>query len=104
MTIAALLATSRFSYDAGTAGTVTVPSGKIVVMFTAASIAGGSMTIAPGGPNQPTPSAGSSIPIPAGIPLSLAWEPGMSPLGGGTVFVFTSTDSYLITYAQLKVG
>jgi len=105
MGIPGLLAISRFSYAAGASGTVTVPSGAVVVRVMTLSVGGGSFTIAPGGPNQVAgPVAGSSVPLPAGTWWTAEWAPGLSPLGGGTQFVFTTTDSYYVEYATAKVG
>lgn len=105
MGVPGLLAGSRFSYAAGASGTVTVPAGAVVVRVTALSVNGGSITIAAGGPNQnATPTAGAPIPLPAGAWWSAEWAPGVSPLGSGTQFVFTSTDSYYVEYATFRVG
>lgn len=98
-------AIGRFSYAAGASGTVTVPSGAVVVRVMALSVGGGSFTISPGGPNQTNPVvAGNSVPLPAGAWWSAEWAPGLSPLGNGTVFIFTSTDSYYVEYSTAKVG
>ncbi len=100
-----LLAFSRFSYAAGTSGTVTVPAGATVVRVMCLSVGGGSLTISPGGPNQVAPpAAGSAIPLPAGSWWNAEWAPGVGPLGNGTVFVFASTDSYYVEYATMRVG
>lgn len=100
-----LVAIGRFSYSAGTSGTVTVPAGMVVVRVTCLSVLGGSLTIAPGGPNQPSPVvAGSPIPLQAGTSWSAEWAPGLSPLGSGTQFAFTSTDSYYVEYSKATVG
>lgn len=99
------IAGSRFSYDAGISGAVTVPNGKQVIGITCLSVAGGSLTIAPGGANHPNPPvAGASIPLPANASFDLSWAGGLTQLGGGTVITFTSTDSYFVAYAQMKVG
>lgn len=103
-----LLAGSRFSYAAGASGTVTVPSGAVVVAIQALVAAGdpvGSFTIDPGGANQvAAATAGSAIPLSPGVPWSHSWAPGMAPLGGGTVIVFTGTVSYYVEYATNVTG
>jgi len=92
------LALSAFTYDAGTAGTVTVAAGKIVTRIACiATAAAGTLTITPGGWNQ-APVAGAAIPIPVEggwFGLSMLGE-----LGAGTVLVFAGTASYLVTYAK----
>jgi hypothetical protein len=96
------LAGSQFSYDTGTAGTVTVGAGKFVTSLSCYSSAGGTLTITPKGPNQ-TSTAGSAITIPAGTPFTLPW-PACSALGPTTELVFASTDSYVVTYAKSGGG
>lgn len=98
-----LIAGSRWSYDAGVAGAVVVPAGKQVIGVQCLSIAGGTLTVTPGGANQRAV-AGPPIPLPAGVALSLGVEDGLTQLGGGTVFAFAGTDTYLITYAEMKAG
>jgi len=100
-----LLAGSRFSYDAGVSGTVTVPAGKQVIGMSCLSIGGGSFTVAPGGANQPSPpTAGPSVPLPAGVAFDLSNSSILSQLGGGTVFTFTGTDTYMVAYAESRTG
>lgn len=97
------LSATRFSYASGTSGTVTVGSGNQVSLITCYSVAGGTLTITPGGGNQ-SASAGSTITIPAGTSFSRDWAPTYGPLGPGTVLVFASTDSYYVEYALPKMG
>lgn len=97
------LAGSQFSYNGGTAATVTVPASvTCVVRITCYSTAGGTLTITPKGPNQ-TGTAGDAISIPAGIPFSIAWPNG-GPLGPGTILAFASTNSYYVEYAKAGAG
>lgn len=92
------LAGARFSYDAGASGTVTVPAGVVVTRVACIATAGGAtLQITPGGANQ-TGAAGATIPV----PVEGGWF-GMSmlgELGAGTVFTFTGTASYVVTYAK----
>ena len=105
MDLLTLLAGSRFSYDAGVSGTVTVPAGKQVIGGMVMAPGGGSFTIAPGGANHPNPVvAGPSIPLPAGSSFDLAIFASATQLGGGTTFVFSGTASYMVMYAQHKAG
>lgn len=93
------LASSQFSYDAGTSGTVTVPAG-VVVTSIGCHISGGgaSLTIQPSGAGQ-TGTAGPPIPLPAAGWFGLK---SMGELGTGTIFTFTGTDSYFVFYAKLQ--
>lgn len=90
--------TDRFSYLAGTSGTVTIASGYYVTGVGVHATAAATMTIAPSNSDTSSPTTGPTITIPASsswsIPMSI-----MRPLdlGGGTVFVFTGTDAYVIT-------
>jgi hypothetical protein len=90
-----------FVYFSGTAGTVTVPSGSYVTGLSChATGSGASLTITPDGPNIPTPTAGSAIPIPAGAAYSLSRPViagNANELGAGSVFVFAGTDAYIVT-------
>jgi len=96
------LAGSRFSYDTGTAGTVTVAAGLTVTRIACIATAdGATLTITPGGANQ-SGSAGGAIPIPTqggwfGMTL-------LGELGKGTVIAFAGTASYLVTYAKQTSG
>jgi hypothetical protein len=96
------LAGSRYSYDAGTSGTVTVPASKYVTAIYAygSAAAAGSLTITPGGANQ-KPIAGSAITIPAGVWFVLNF---LGQLGPGSVLVFATTDSYYVEYATMTGG
>ena len=95
----------RFSYLTGvTSAGVTIAAGYYVTAVSAHSTAGGSMTITPCGPNIATCTAGSSIAIPAGSAFTVTYPSlvgAQNELGAGSVFVFTGTDSYVITLAQL---
>jgi hypothetical protein len=91
-----LLASGPISYDTGSAGTVTVPSGKSVLMITCHATTAGTLTITPKGAGQ-TGTAGGAIPIPAGAALTFEM---LGAIGEGTVLVFSGTDSYLVTYVQ----
>lgn len=100
-----MLAGSRYSHAAGASGTVTVPAGSNVTSVSCHSTGGGTLTITPGGANQ-TGVAQTAIPIPAGsdwfvIPPHVV---ALGQLGGGTVLVFTGTDSYIVTYATFRSG
>lgn len=95
----------KFSYASGVDGSYTVPAGHVVLAFSAISVAGGSMTIAPGGAGNPTPAAGPSIVIPAGVPFGRDYRTNadrvvLPQLGAGTVFAFTDTDSYYVELAS----
>ena len=92
------LASGTYSYDAGTSGTVTVPAGCKVTLITAASTAGGTITITPKGANQ-TGTAGAAIPVPAGGSWSRDWMMG-GPLGPGTIIAFATTVSYYVEYSK----
>jgi len=111
----------RFAYASGTAGTYTVPSGFYVTSVWAHNTSGGgTVTIAPSGSRMQTACAvsgsggcratGSAIVVPAGAAWSLAvpvltgGQPAVDypqELGEGTQFVFTSTDSYVVTLLQI---
>lgn len=92
------LAGARFTYDAGAAATVTVPTGVSVRRIKCCATAGGAtLTITPGGANQ-VASAGAAIPIPNGaqwFDVELLGE-----LGAGTVLAFAGTASYFVQYAK----
>lgn len=95
------MAGSQFSYAAGSAATVTVPSGVVVVSIHAHASAGAAtLTITPKGANQ-TSTAGSAIPVPATDWLRLGPFDIGGQLGEGTVLVFAGTDSYFVAYAKL---
>ena len=96
------LSSSQFSYDTGSAGTATVPAGAYVTFVSCYSAAGGTVTITPRGANQ-TASTGSAITIPAGTPFTLPW-PACAPLGPGSTIVFSSTDTYFVSYAKAGAG
>lgn len=97
---------ARFDYLSGVDGTAIVPDDAIVVVVSCVSVAGGSFTIAPGGAGNAAPvTAGPAIPLPAGVPWDRDWPAGvdrsvMARLGGGTVFQFTSTDTYYVELAR----
>lgn len=89
----------RFSYLAGTTGTVTVAAHQIVTAMMVCAASAGTVTIAPSGPGI-TPVTGPSITIPAGICMNIPIPiiPGAQvELGDGTVFTFTGTSTYVIT-------
>jgi len=93
------LASSQFSYDAGTSGAVTVPAGVVVTSIGChVSSAGATLTIQPGGAGQ-TGSAGPAIPLPPAGWFGLKF---LGELGKGTIFTFTGTDSYFLFYAKLQ--
>lgn len=92
------IAKSRFSYSAGSSGTITVPHGKFVRTIAAIGGTGATLTITPGGPGQ-IATAGDAIPIPSGAGFDLTF---LGELGEGTVLAFASTTSYYVQYfAQL---
>ena len=98
-----LLAVGRYAHDAGTVGTVTVPSFGQVIGGTCYSAAGGTLVITPHGPNQ-TGSAQPTITIPAGVAFNLTWLAGLGMLGPGSTLVFASTDTYVVNYNIQKIG
>ena len=93
------LASSQFSYAAGTAGTVTVPAGVVVTSLGAhVTGSGATLTITPKGPMQ-TGTAGAAIPLPPGGWFGLSF---LGELGPGTVLVFAGTDSYVVFFAKME--
>lgn len=99
-----LIAGSRYAYATGASGTVTVPNGSLVIGLSCMSVnQAGTLTIAPGGANQ-TGAVGGAIPIPQTGAYVQPIQAGLMQLGGGTVFVFAGTDSYVVEYAILKMG
>lgn len=98
------IAGSRYSHLAGTAGTATVPAGFNVTGFTCISSGGGTLVITPGGANQ------SAIALPTiTIPATSDWlnPPAnvfLGQLGGGTTFVFSGTDSYIVWLEKNTTG
>jgi hypothetical protein len=103
-----LITAGRYSHAAGSAisstATVTVPNGATVTgLMCLAKTADGSLVITPGGANQ-TGSAQPSIPIPQGTGFEPPAQSMFQQLGGGTTFVFTNVDSYLVTYNKPIVG
>ena len=90
----------RFSYLAGTTGTVTIPAHQIVTSIGACSSAGGTVTSAPSGPGVMSSVTGPTITVPAGVCLSISVPVlvgSQFELGDGSVFVFSTTTAYLIT-------
>jgi hypothetical protein len=116
-----------YSYASGTSGTYTVPAGYYVTSWWAHNTtSGGTVTITATSPNWlgacydagvidagdggvivldggPCVGPGTTITIPAGTQYqqtvpTLVGVP--DELGSGTVFVFTSTDSYVVTLRQ----
>lgn len=101
----AMLSGSRYSHDAGAAGTVNVPAGVQVTSIACFGDAGGgTLTITPGGANQ-TGTAQTAIPIPESewfqFPSHVL---AFGQLGPGTVLEFASTISYVVTYARYGAG
>jgi hypothetical protein len=93
------LASSKWTYDAGTAATVTVPSGVVVTHIMCYATGGAAtLTITPGGAGQQA-SAGSAIPIPNGAQWFTL--PMLGQLGAGTSLVFSGTASYFVSYAKV---
>lgn len=91
------MASATMSYDAGAAGTVTVPSGKYVRSIRALGGPGATLTITPKGAGQ-TGTAGGAIPLPVvgeWFELDMLGE-----FGPGTVLAFASTVSYFVQYFQ----
>jgi hypothetical protein len=99
MAILDQLAGSQFSYAAGSSGTVTVPAGVSVTRVKClATSDGATLTITPKGANQ-TSAAGDAIPIPVeGVWFDL---PLLTELGPATVFAFSGTASYFVSYAKV---
>jgi hypothetical protein len=98
---------SRFSYDAGASGTVTVPAGKKVVGIACHASGAGSFTIAPTGPNDAAAVTGASIPLPAGTSFSIGrpvLDGDQNEVGPGSVIIFTGTDSYFVAYENYIVS
>ena len=90
--------TGTFTYQAGTSGTVTLPSGASIHYISTVSTAGGSLTIF-GGP---------SIPLVANVPFTFdpksdivqASSKQASGFGSALTLVFTGTVSYFVSYFQ----
>lgn len=92
------LAGAQVSFDAGTSGTVTVPSGRVLTRIVVhASGLGATMTITPAGANQ-TGVASAAMPVIQDDWLHLGF---LGELGGGSTVAFVGTDSYLLQYAKL---
>lgn len=111
--------TDRFTLLSGTAGTAVVPAGDFVTSIWAHNTTGGgTVTIAPVGLNSVGPcdastdganpdggpalcqQPSSTITIPAGSAWGVsipALRGGWDELADGTQFVFTGTDSYVVT-------
>jgi hypothetical protein len=88
----------RYSYQAGSAATVTVAAGAVVSRIRAHATSAGTLVITPAGG-----SALPSLPIPAGASwLEIDFDPAREDLVDGTTLVFTSTDSYYVE--QFHVG
>jgi len=87
---------SRWSYLAGTSGTVTIAAGFAVTGIMTASTAGGTLTVAPTGPGLASPVTGPTITIPASMaytfPASMLPDPSSGQVADGTVLVFTGAD------------
>lgn len=104
--ILSLFAIGKLSYSAGASGTVTVTAGKSVIGVSCISTsAPGTLTIAIGGPNQPSsPSAGDAIPVPVGAGFSIDLPGILAQMGPGTVLTFANTDSYVVWFTKAGVG
>ena len=93
--------TDAFTLAAGTAGTVTVPTGVFVTSLSChATGSGATLTITPSGPNITDAAAQPAIPVPAGGAYALArpvLAGNANELGAGTTIVFSGTDAYSVT-------
>jgi hypothetical protein len=87
---------SRYKYDAGAAGTVTVPAGCVVAAIFCHAASAGTMVVTPVGQ-----SALPSVPIPAGATFQDVLTPSEEELITGSTLVFTGTDAYYVRY---KIG
>jgi hypothetical protein len=97
---------ASFFYSAGTAGTVTVPANAYVSGIAAhATNSGATLTLTPEGPGVIDASAGTAIPIPAGVGFALG-RPVLYgstfELGPGTIIVTSGTDSYFVAMVQTQ--
>ncbi len=103
-----LIAGSRYAYEAGTGDkTLTIPAGSQVWSISVrAGATDATMTIAPGGANQPSTAGpayvtGNTITIVAGSSFSRDF---LGQLGGGTVFTIVGSVSWFADYFQPKTG
>ncbi len=107
MSIFDQLANAQFGYDAGTSGTVTVPTGCYVRSVRAIGGTGATLTITPAGPNTVSGSnkigGQGAIPIPAGATGWFELDM-LAELGPGSTLAFASTSSYFVQYAKFKAG
>ena len=87
-----------YSHKAGTDGTVTVPDGKKVLFYAAASESGGTITI-----TQAGESAQEAIPVPAGGSFDFSFAPLLNVqkalLEEGSTLVFADTNEYIVVFA-----
>ena len=96
-----------WSYLTGTTGTVTVAAGFTVNSVSAhATSPGATVSITPGNAGIDAAATGGNIPIVSGATFTLTRDQlatgpgGGSALRGGSVIVFTSTDSYLVALGK----
>jgi hypothetical protein len=88
-----------YSHKSGVSGSVTVPTGKRVIYYSATSTLGGTITVTNAGE-----SAQDDIVIPAGGAFDLSLAPFLNvqkalPEEGAT-FDFVDTDAYFILYVE----
>jgi hypothetical protein len=94
-TVGAATLVDRFSLAAGTAGTVTVGTGKYVTMCSAAGTATNmTMTVTPCGPQVATCTAQTAVPIPSGIPATLLPTGAPNSIADTSTIVFANTLQY----------
>ncbi len=79
----------KWGYKAGSSGTPTIPTGAIIIDIQAHSTAGGTVTI--GG--------GEAIPVIANGP-GIALRFNHTLVTSANAIVFTSTDTYVVTYYE----
>ncbi len=96
---------SHFDYAAGASGTVTVPAGRYVTGIACHATSAGTLTILAQGEETSAGTTGASIPLPAGVGLSLGApviRGDINELGPGSVFTFVGTDMYLLAYTRVR--
>ena len=85
----------RLTILAGTAGTATAATGTYLTFCSATSTAtNATVTITPCGPSIATCTAQTAIPIPSGVPWTMAFTQSPTVMGDASTCVFANTSAY----------